>query len=42
VASVLDSHLATGDQESTARLLAASSNESGAWLHAPPISSLGL
>ena len=42
VASVLDSLLATGDQESTARLLAASSNESGAWLHAPPISSLGL
>ena len=33
---------ACGDQESRARLSAASSKESGAWLNAPPISSLGL
>ena len=30
------------DQESRARLLAARSRESGAWLNAPPVSSLGL
>ena len=42
VTSVFDSLLATSDQTSRARLLAASSKESGAWLHAPPIFSLGL
>ena len=33
---------ATTDQKDRARLLAASTKESGAWLNAPPISSLGL
>ena len=42
VLALLDSLLSASDQESRARLLAASSSESGAWLHAPPISSLGL
>ena len=33
---------AASDEKSRARLLAASSKESGAWLHAVPVSSLGL
>ena len=42
VLSLLDSLLLASDQESRARPLVASSSESGAWLHVPPISSLGL
>ena len=43
VESLFNSLLATcTEEEGKARLLAASSRESGAWLNAPPISSLGL
>ena len=42
VAFLFDSLLTSCDQESRTRLLAAGSSESGAWLQAPPISSLGL
>ena len=39
---VFNSLIASSDQVSKARLLAVSTSESGAWLLAPPISSLGL
>ena len=39
---LFNSLLASCDQESRARLMAAGSSESGAWLQAPPISSLRL
>ena len=43
VANLLDTLLAQcNDQVSRARLLAAGCSESGAWLNAPPVSSLGL